>query len=67
MNNRMMKVLKQFIPVGLSFGPLFMVLGPAIQGEGKLSIVALVGAVALTLGLGSLYITVNRNRDVENK
>jgi len=63
----MMNIMRQFIPAFLTFGPLAMVLGPTFEGEGRISIVALVGAVALTIGLSSQFVIVNRNLDAEKK
>ncbi len=62
-----MNVLRQFIPAFLTFGPLAMVLGPTFVGEGRISIIALVGAVALSIGLSSQFIIVNRNLDAGKK
>jgi len=62
-----MNVLRQFIPAFLTFGPLAMVLGPTFAGEGRISIIALVGATALSIGLSTQFIIVNRNLDAEKK
>ena len=62
-----MDVLRQFIPAFLTFGPLAMVLGPTFEGEGRISIIALVGAMALSIGLSSQFIIVNRNLDAGKK
>ncbi len=62
-----MNVMRQFIPAFLTFGPLAMVLGPTLEGEGRISIVALVGAVALAIGLSSQFIIVDRTRAAGDK